>query len=193
MSETGSDSESSDDSPSLPVLESDRLNLRAFRDSDIDALYAIYSDPRVMRYWSYPAWTETTQAEAYLQRVRQASVSEGVFPWAVARLDDDVLIGTTTLWHIDVANSRAEIGYALASALWGQGYAQEALRLALTFAFDILQLRRIEADVDPRNVASCRLLERVGFTREGLLRQRWTVGGELQDSAVHGLLRGELT
>jgi ribosomal-protein-alanine N-acetyltransferase len=181
-----------DDAPALPVLQGDRVRLREFRDDDVEALYTIYSDPRVMRYWSYPAWTEPAQAAAYLERVRSASVSEGVFPWAVARNDDDVLIGTTTLWHIDAGNSRAEIGYALASRLWGQGYAQEALRVALGFAFDVLQLRRIEADVDPRNVASCRLLERVGFTREGVLRERWTVGGELQDSAIHGLLRGEL-
>jgi ribosomal-protein-alanine N-acetyltransferase len=81
---------------------------------------------------------------------------------------------------------------ALAAAHRGRGLAQ-ALRLAFTHAFEVLQLRRIEADDDPRNHASCRLIERLGFVYEGLLRERWTVAGELQDSAIHGLQRGELT
>jgi len=176
----------------LPILDGDRVRLRAFRDGDSAALYTIYSDPAVMRYWSYPAWTAHDQADAYLSRVRDAVVSEGVLAWAIANRDDDMLIGTMTVLHIDSANARAEIGYALASAHWGRGYAQEALRIALAFAFDAMQLRRIEADVDPRNQASCRLLERIGFAREGLLRERWLVAGQLQDSAIYGLLRGEL-
>ena len=176
----------------LPMLDGERLRLRTFRDGDSAALYRIYSDPVVMRYWSYPAWIEHAQADAYLARVRDAVVSEGVLAWAIASRDDDMLIGTMTVLHIDSANARAEIGYALASAHWGRGYAQEALRLALAFAFDALQLRRIEADVDPLNQASCRLLERIGFVREGVLRERWLVAGELQDSAIYGLLRGEL-
>lgn len=178
--------------PTLPQLEGDRIRLRAFRDGDADALYTIYSDPVVMRYWSYPAWTDGAQAEQYLVRVRAAQVDEGVHAWAIANRASDVLVGTMTLWHIDPTHGRAEVGYALGAQQWGNGYACEALRLAITHAFEALQLRRIEADVDPRNQASCRLLERVGFIREGLLRQRWTVAGELQDSAVHGLLRGEL-
>jgi len=176
----------------LPTLDGERVRLREFRDGDSAALYTIYSDPAVMRYWSYPAWTAHDQADAYLSRVRDAVVSEGVLAWAIANRDDDMLIGTMTVLHIDSANARAELGYALASAPWGHGYAQEALRIALAFAFDAMQLRRIEADVDPRNQPSCRLLERIGFVREGLLRERWLVAGQLQDSAIYGLLRGEL-
>jgi ribosomal-protein-alanine N-acetyltransferase len=66
------------------------------------------------------------------------------------------------------------------------------VRLALRHAFEELGLRRIEADTDPRNSGSCRLLERLGFVREGLLRERWLIDGELQDTAIYGLLRGEL-
>jgi RimJ/RimL family protein N-acetyltransferase len=178
---------------SSPLLDGDRLRLRAFRDGDLEALYAIYSDPKVMRYWSYPPWTDHAQAAAYLSRALAEPVTDSMLAWAITKHDDDVLIGTVTLYQIDSAQGRAEVGYALATAHWGRGYAQEALRLAFEHAFAVLQLRRIEADVDPRNHASCRLLERLGFLREGLLRQRWTVAGELQDSAIHGLLRGELT
>ncbi len=172
----------------IPLLRGERVQLRAYRDDDADALYAIHSDATVMRYWSYPPWTDRAQAEAYLQHDRDY-VGDGILAWAMARREDDVLIGTTTLFGIDRAQGRANIGYALSGEHWGKGLAQEALRLALTHAFDVLQLRRIEADADPRNAASCRLLERLGFVREGFLRERWLVASELQDTALYGLLR----
>ena len=172
---------------SLQLPHGQRIHLRAFREDDTNALYAIYSDPKVMRYWSYPPWTERSQADAYLSRALAAPDDGTTLAWAIAKHDDDALIGTATLFHIDSEQGRAELGYALAAVHWGRGLAREALRIALTYAFDVLGLRRIEADVDPRNHASCRLLERLGFVREGLLRERWSVAGELQDSAIHGL------
>jgi len=90
---------------------------------------------------------------------------------------------------IDLTHRRAEIGYAQGRAYWGQGYMQEALKAVLNHAFEILNLHRIEADVDPRNAASVRTLERLGFQREGYLRERWQVNGEIQDAFYYGLLR----
>ena len=177
--------------PVIPLLQGERLQLRAYRDNDADALYALYSDPAVMRYWSFSPWTERSQVDDYLRRDRDY-LGDGMLAWAIARREDDVLIGTVTVLGINRAQGRADVGYALSASQWGKGLAHEAVRLALMYAFDDLQLRRIEADVDPRNAGSCRLLERLGFTREGLLRERWKVDGELQDSAIYGLLRGEL-
>jgi RimJ/RimL family protein N-acetyltransferase len=67
----------------------------------------------------------------------------------------------------------------------------EALQTLLTYAFEVLELRRLEADVDPRNAASIRTLERLGFKREGFLRERWHVDGEIQDALFYGLLKRE--
>ena len=86
---------------------------------------------------------------------------------------------------------RCEIGYALGAAHWGRGLAQEALALALEQAFGVLGLNRIEADIDPRNLASVRLVEALGFRREGELRARYHVGGEIQDSLIYGLLASD--
>jgi len=68
---------------------------------------------------------------------------------------------------------------------------REALQALLTYAFEVLDLRRIEADVDPRNTASIQILERLGFQREGFLRERWEVNGEIQDALFYGLIRRE--
>lgn len=175
----------------LAVLEGPRIRLRAFRDDDLHGLHALHSDPRVMRYWSFPAWTQLDQARPYLATAIAARDASRMLCWALARRDDDRLIGAVTLFSINREQQRAEVGYALQSAQWGRGHAGEALGLVLGHAFESLALRRIEADVDPRNEASCRLLERLGFKREGLLRERWHVGGELCDTVLYGLLARE--
>lgn len=176
---------------SLPVLEGARLRLRAFRDDDADALFSIYSDARVMRYWSFPAWTERRQAEEKLALIARQVRDTDIHPWAIADGQDDRLIGGVTLFAIDRTNRRGEIGYNLHPDRQGQGLAGEAVRLVLRYAFDELGLERIEADIDPRNEASCRFVEKLGFAREGLLRRRWRVGDEVCDTALYGLLREE--
>lgn len=176
--------------PALPVLQGARLRLRPYRDSDINAVFALYSNPEVTRYWSHPAWSERKQAEDYIA-ARQALEVPAACAWAVAERDSDTMIGTSTLFYLNGPHRRAEIGYSFLPAQQGKGLATEALRLVIGHAFDIMGLERIEADVDPRNLPSCRLLERLGFQREGLMRQRWRVNGEVCDSVIYGLLRGE--
>jgi RimJ/RimL family protein N-acetyltransferase len=105
--------------------------------------------------------------------------------------ESNSVIGTTTLFNLNLDNGRAELGYAMASAYWGEGYMHEALQALLSHAFDVMNLRRLEADVDPRNAGSIRTLERLGFQREGFLRERWHVNGEIQDAFFYGLLKRE--
>lgn len=172
----------------VPVLETERLRLRPYRDADAEAMFALYSDPRVMRFWSFPPWTERSQAEQYLARAwAQMEVGE-IFPWAIADRDSNTLIGALTFFSLHREQKRLEIGYSLSPDWQGRGLAAEALRCAITFGFDTVGLVRIEADIDPRNLASGKLLERLGFVREGLLRKRWRVNGEVCDTAFYGLL-----
>jgi RimJ/RimL family protein N-acetyltransferase len=180
-----------DTASGVPILESARLRLRPYRADDVQAMFALYSDPRVMRYWSFPPWTELAQARTYLERALAGMDSGEIFPWAIAERDSDRLIGALTLFSLHVEQLRAEVGYSLSPDHQGRGLAAEALRCGLAFAIDSLGLLRVEADIDPRNEASARLLERLGFQREGLLRKRWRVNGEVCDTAFYGLLAEE--
>jgi RimJ/RimL family protein N-acetyltransferase len=174
----------------LPTLSAPRLRLRALTPADADDVFAVFADPLVMRYWSSPPMTSPDQAAGYIGQICDWFASRGGLQWGIAlAAEDDRIIGTVTLCAFALAHRRCELGYALGADHWGQGYAGEALRRVLDFAFDDLDLARIEADVDPRNDASIRLLERLGFQREGLLRGRWRVGGEVQDALIYGLLR----
>lgn len=172
-------------------LPTERLVLRPLREGDADALYAMFSDPQVMRYWSNPPWTSIEQAHSFLGSDVRA-VREGEYlRLGLERREDAALIGQCTLYDFNKQCRRAEMGYSLAAAAWGLGFMHEALSTLVGYAFGELDLHRIEADIDPRNTGSARSLERLGFQREGLLRQRWIVAGEVSDTAFYGLLRSE--
>ena len=175
----------------IPELVTPRLALRASAPADALAMLAIFSDPEVMRYWSTPPWTGVADAEAFLHRARAQWEAGAAIRWALDERIGDRAVGTVTLFALQAAGERAEVGYALRRASWGRGYMREALTAVLDWAFGTLGLRRVEADVDPRNAASARTLERLGFRREGLLRERWEVAGEVADSLILGLLRRE--
>lgn len=175
----------------LPTIPAGRVRLRPLADADVPALFAVFSDEQVVRYWSTPPMREPAEAQALLDEIRSSFAERSLFQWGVARVGDDRVVGTCTLFHLDPRNRRAEIGYALARDCWGQGLMSEALGALVAYAFGPLDLRRLEADVDPRNAPSIRIVEKLGFVREGLLRERWHVGGEAQDSLMLGLLRRE--
>lgn len=177
--------------PHLPTLDAPRVRLRWLTAADVGALYDVFSNADVMRYWSRTPFTHVDEARELLEAIEQAFAARSLFQWGIALRADDRIVGTVTLSHVDADNLRAELGYALGRACWGQGLMGEALAALLNFAFGELGLRRLEADVDPRNTASVRTLERLGFQREGYLRERWFVGGEVQDAIFYGLLRRE--
>ena len=179
------------DQETLPTINATRVCLRSMSQTDIDPLFAVFSDPRVTRYWSTPPLTDREAAVTLLDEIQNSNRQNPMMKWGVAFLANDLLIGTVTLFNLDLSNGRAELGYALGREHWGHGYMQEALQALLSYAFDVLNLRRLEADVDPRNTASIRTLERLGFQREGFLRERWHVNGEIQDAFFYGLLRRE--
>ena len=172
----------------LPTLVAPRVQLRWMESRDLDDLFGVYSDPEVVRYWSHTAWPHRDEAVIYLEAIERGFQAGDLFQWGIALRGDDRIIGTATLYGVDHAQGRADLGFALAREHHGRRYAREALTVLLDHAFSALRLRRIEADVDPRSQAALRTLENLGFRREGYLRQRWQIAGELQDSVLMGLL-----
>jgi RimJ/RimL family protein N-acetyltransferase len=175
----------------ITELATERLLLRPLAGPDAEALFAVFSDPEVMRYWSSGPWTGMEQADQYI-----ASAAQGIASGDMLRLGVEVaatgqMVGQAALHHFDAQNRRCEVGYALGRAHWGKGYLAEALAAMLEHGFAQLGLNRVEADVDPRNPASAKALVRLGFRHEGLLRERWIVAGEICDTAFYGLLKSD--
>ena len=174
-----------------PTLHTARLRLRPFVDADAGALFAMHSNTSVMRYWDSPPWTAPARAERFLVRCRTMADEGSGARVAIDRASDGAFVGWCglTSWNPDYRS--ASLGYCLDEAMWGHGFGTEAAHALLRWAFDTLDLNRVQAEADTRNVASARILEKVGFVREGTLREDCVVNGDVSDSWVYGLLRRE--
>jgi len=173
----------------LPTLHGDGVALRALAASDVPALFAIFGNPEVMRYWSRAPFASLEDARDFLSEIHQGFATRRLFQWGITLASEPTVVGTCTLFHFERTHRRCEVGFALGRSSWGRGIASRAVSTALRFAFDELGVHRVEADADPRNERSLRLLEKLGFQREGLLRERYHVNGEIQDAVLLGLLR----
>ncbi|MGC4112907.1 MAG: GNAT family N-acetyltransferase [Nocardioides sp.] len=174
-----------------PTLETPRLRLRPFVDADAEALFALHSDAHVLRYWDSPPWTDPERAQRFLANCRQLAEEGTGARTAIERAADGVFIGWCGLsvWNPDYRS--ISLGYCFSETAWGQGYATEASGALLQWAFETLDLNRVQAEADTRNLGSARVLEKLGFLREGTLREDCVVNGDVSDSWVYGLLRRE--
>ncbi|MFL6659998.1 MAG: GNAT family N-acetyltransferase [Massilia sp.] len=171
------------------TLTTERLTLRWLTPDDAAAQFALFSDPAVMRYWSSAPWTDIAQARSAIDTVLEEYQRGTSLRFAITLQSSGEVIGNIRLYAFVDQNRRCDIGYALTQPHWGKGYLGEAMGALLDYGFRELNLNRIEADVDPRNDASSKVLERMGFRQEGLLRERWIVNGEICDTAFYGLLK----
>lgn len=175
----------------FPSLTTERLVLRATMPHDVEGVFELESDPIAMRYWSKPPMQAVAEAEDSVARAMGHFAARAALRWSIVRPGEDRLLGHASVFAWSEQSGRAEIGYGLARRHWSQGIMHEALTAVVDYAFGPLGLRRLEADVDPRNLASVRALERLGFRHEGLLRERWQVADEISDTAFMGLLAHE--
>jgi RimJ/RimL family protein N-acetyltransferase len=143
----------------------------------------------VLRDWDSPPWSERARAVRFIEVCKQMEQEGSGTRLAIERAADGVFIGWCCLvkWNPDYRS--ATMGYCLDEPAWGQGFATEAADALLQWAFHTLDLNRVQAETDTRNMASAGVLEKLGFVREGTLREDCIVNGEVSDTWVYGLLR----
>jgi RimJ/RimL family protein N-acetyltransferase len=173
----------------LPNLTGDGVLLRALGPDDAGAVLEIFGDPEVIRWMSIARLRDEGEARAFIEDIDRLAESDTLFQWGI--VDGGEVVGTATLAHVDRRHCRAEVGFAVARRLWGRRIVSRALPALMRHAFETLDLHRLEADVDPENTASLRVLERNGFRREGHIRERYTQDGRWHDAVLLGLLRRE--
>lgn len=150
----------------FPVITTERLVLRQLRLSDAPVIFAHRQDEVVNTYLEKFRHQDLAETEAFITRVNR-EISEGrTILWALTEPGKDLFIGTVCLWNIVLAEHQAEAGYTLDSRYHGKAYMDEALKAAIAFGFETLQLKRIEAYTHEENQASIKLLLRNGFRQE---------------------------
>jgi RimJ/RimL family protein N-acetyltransferase len=177
----------------MTVLDTPRLILRPFQDEDLEPFQAYRSDPLVARYQGWEAPYSRQQAEAFVREVKKArpGVPGEWYQFAIQRRQGPGLIGDCAC-HVFYADPRqAEIGFTLARAFQGMGYATEAVQRLLAYLFAALGLHRVTATCDVRNQASARLLERVGMRREAHFIENIWFKGAWGSEYLYAILESE--
>lgn len=174
----------------FPFLETERLLLRELTASDAPDLFGIYSDVQVMRWFGSDPLTSTEDAHKLIEVFAgwQRLANPGA-RWGMQRKADGRLVGTCGLFKWNRTWKTCAVGYELASFAQGQGFMHEALSTVLDWGFKNMDLHRVDAQVHPENLPSIKLLLKLGFVHEGLLREAGFWGGQHHDLGQFGLLR----
>ena len=172
----------------FPVLESERLLFRAYERGDAEDFFQMRTNTEVMKYMDSPRYQSVQDAEKKINGNRQAFVEKQGIKWVIALKSDGNVVGDFGFWRIDKENCRAEIGYALLREYWGMGYMSEAMDVLLKYGFGQMNIHSVEANVNPENKASIKLLKRFGFRKEAYFRENYFFDGEFLDSLIFSLL-----
>ncbi|MFO1441687.1 GNAT family N-acetyltransferase [Bacillus sp. Bva_UNVM-123] len=174
---------------SFPILETERLVLRKLDLSDAPNMFSYFSKDEVTKYYDLESFTTEKQAEEQINRFLTRYEDREQIRWAITLKGDNQLIGTCGFHAIEREHWKAELGYELHPSFWGQGIMSEVIAAVIRYGFIEMDLNRVEAFYDPRNIPSGRVLEKNGFEFEGILRKRYFEKGQFVDAAISAVLK----
>jgi ribosomal-protein-alanine N-acetyltransferase len=177
--------------PDRPLLRGEKVWLRPLEERDLPAYVAGINDTEVGGLAGYKAPMSLQQAKGWLDHVNEkAKKGEGFF-FAVCELGDDRFVGTTWLKEVDYWHGSSELAIFMDRDHIGAGFGTDAQRVLLRFAFEAVGLNRVWLTVYASNPRAIRSYEKLGFRREGLMRQSWRGSRGLEDSVLMAILRDE--
>lgn len=172
----------------FPIIQTERLLLRQVEISDAKEIFILRSDERIIKYLDRPPAKSVEDALIFIEKTRELELSKNGINWAITLKEDPTLIGTICYWNILKEHYRAEIGYSLLPHYQGTGIMQEALSAVLIFGFEKMKLHSIEANVNPENKPSIKLLERNKFRKEAHFKENYYYNGKFLDTVIYSLL-----
>ena len=176
----------------FPQLETNRLIMREMTLDDVEFYFRHFNNDKIVEGSCFPGpkTLEAAKEELELYCINPFKGNRGI-RWGIVRKGDDNLIGTCGYYDWNKTACRAEIGYDLDPAHWGQGIMTEALCAVLKYGFEKMGLNRVQAIIDSKNIRSMKLVHRLGFKKEGVLRQRSYFNGQFLDDVCFSLLKKE--
>ena len=169
-------------------LETERLILRRVDNNDYKEVLALRSNPETMKYIPRPLLKNNEDALAHIVMIESKIENNEGINWAITIKGNPQLIGVIGHYRIQPENYRAEIGYMILPEFNGQGIVTEAVKEAVKYGFDIMKLHSIEAVIDPKNLASAKVLEKNGFVKEAHLKENEFHEGRFYDSVIYSIL-----
>jgi len=175
----------------FPVIITERLILRRVTESDVNEVLFLRSDKKVLEYISMPHTKSIEEALAFIKKIDRLIQNNEAINWAISIKGETKLIGTICIWNIIKEHHRAEVGYVLHPQYHGKGIMQEALTEVLRYGFKEMNIHSFAAHVNPKNLASIKLLERNDFKKEAFLKENYFFDNKFFDTVVYGLLTPE--
>ena len=173
----------------FPNLETNRLNLRRLKSEDVSEIFALRSNPEIMKFIPRPLMKTREEALEFIS-VMDANVNNNILlNWAITTKEEDKLIGMIGFYRMKPENHRAEVGYILSAEFHGQGIITEALERIIQFGFEEMKLNSIEAVIDPENFGSEKVLLKNNFIKEGHFKEHTFFEGKFLDSVFYSLLK----
>ncbi len=175
----------------LPTLETGRLWLRKMNQGDAQDLFDYASDAEVAKYTTWSTHQSLQDSQDFLRAVTEQYAMQTIASWGIVHKGDSKLIGTCGFISWSPHHARAEVAYALSRKYWGQGLMPEAVQAVIAFGFRTMQLNRVQAICEIENVASARVMEKVGMTFEGRLREYMFFKEHYRNLKMYSILREE--
>lgn len=172
----------------FPNLETERLQLRRLVNEDVNEIFALRSDPEVMKYIPRPLVKTKEEALAHITMIDEKIVSNEGINWAITLKGNPKLIGIIGHYRINPEHFRAEIGYMLLPEYQGKGITSEAIKEVINYGFKVMKLHSIEAIIDPENFGSEKVLQKNGFVKEAHLKENEYYEGHFLDTVIYSLL-----
>jgi ribosomal-protein-alanine N-acetyltransferase len=175
----------------FPVLTTERLILRKLSKKDVNEIFFLRSDERMMTYIGRRKHKLKKESLEFIEMILSQEKKGESITWAITTKDDPALKGTICLWNIRKDHYRAELGYGLHPDLQGKGIMHETVMAVLNYGFNTMHLHSVEAQASPDNKASLRVLDRAGFQKEGYFREDFFFDGKFYDTVVYSLLASD--
>ncbi|MCR6097687.1 GNAT family N-acetyltransferase [Salipaludibacillus agaradhaerens] len=173
----------------LTERQTERLVMRQVKAEDAESLFPIWSDPRVTQFMNITTFSHKNEAVNMINYLNELAEQQQALRFSIIEKKSGRIIGSCGYHLLDLKNEKTEIGYELGYPYWRKGYGTEVVKDLIDAAFLELNLHRIEAKVEPNNVNSIRLLEKVNFLYEGTLRESEKSGDTYSDLQLYSLLK----
>jgi ribosomal-protein-alanine N-acetyltransferase len=173
----------------FPIIETQRMILRQVRITDVDEIYQLRNDTQTVEFTARPPFESKKEAVELIEKMLASYASSDGLSWSITIKGEDKVIGGVGFWRFEREHFRAEIGYSLLPAYWNLGYMSEAILPVIDFGFEHVGIHSIEANLNPHNIASEKILLKAGFVKEGYFKENYYFNGKFDDTLTYGLVK----
>lgn len=172
----------------FPTIATERLLLRESTTNDANEIFFLRSDKAVLKYLDKIPEKSVDETVEFIGRIKKDIDNNDGITWGIALKDSDIVIGSICFWRMQKEHYRAEIGYVLHPGQQGKGIMDEAIKAVLKYGFETMRLHSVEANVNPANISSMKLLEKNGFVKEAYFKENYYYDGKFIDSVIYSLI-----